>query len=449
MDNELDRQDGSEPVPAVSIDSNVIGGELRKAATASFIGNFIEWFDYASYGYLAAVIATVFFPESDRAVALMSAFFVFAISFLLRPVGAVFWGNWGDKYGRRWALSWSILVMSGATFLIGFIPGYNTIGLAAPVLLFLLRMVQGFSASGEYAGASAFLAEYAPNGKRGLYTAMVPASTAAGLLVGSLFATVIYTVLNDADMQAWGWRIPFLLAGPLGIIGRYIRVRLEDSPVFQTLVKASAKNVATAPVREVLSKHFGKVAIAFGVTCLNAAGFYLILSYMPTYLSEELHVPETPAFIASSIALLVYIGAIFLMGHLSDKMGRKRMLIVACVLFIVLTVPLFALLGFGSLPIIVAVEIIFVILLSTNDGTLATFLAEIFPTRVRYTGFALSFNTANAIFGGTAPMVATWLISVTGTTMAPAYYLAAVSIAALGAMLASKETAFKSLQADD
>lgn len=419
---------------------------LRKAASASFIGNFIEWFDYASYGYLATVIATVFFPAEDRTVALLSTFFVFAISFVLRPIGAVFWGNWGDKYGRRWALSWSIIVMSGATFLIAFIPSYATIGIAAPALLLILRMAQGFSASGEYAGAAAFLAEYAPQGKRGLYTSLVPASTAAGLLVGSLFATVLHTTLSEDAVTSWGWRIPFLLAGPLGLVGRYIRVHLEDSPVYQHLVENAAKNVARAPVREVLSKHWKKVMIAFGVTCLNAAGFYLVLSYMPTYLAEELKVPETPAFLASTVALAVYIGSIFLMGHLSDIVGRKRMLVIACVLFIVLTVPLFALLGTGNFAVIVAVEIAFVILLSTNDGTLATFLAEMFPTRVRYTGFALSFNTANALLGGTAPLVATWLIGVTHSTLAPAFYLVIVAIGALGAMLASHETAFSSLE---
>ena len=449
MDNESALPTGTGPTtlgnrpPDLSHDERVA---LRKAASASFIGNFIEWFDYASYGYLAAVIATVFFPSEDRSLALLSAFFVFAISFLLRPIGAVFWGNWGDKYGRRWALSWSIIIMSGATFFIGILPGYATIGIAAPVLLLVLRMVQGFSASGEYAGAAAFLAEYAPQGKRGLYTSLVPASTAAGLLVGSLFTTVLHTTMSSDSLASWGWRIPFLLAGPLGFIGRYIRVHLEDSPVYQHLVEGAATNVARAPVREVLSKHFKSVMIAFGVTCLNAAGFYLVLSYMPTYLSEELAMEPTSAFLASTIALSVYIGSIFFMGHISDVLGRKRMLILACVLFIVLTVPLFALLNTTSFAVIVLVEVAFVILLSTNDGTLATFLAEMFPTRVRYTGFALSFNTANALLGGTAPFVATWLISRTGSTMAPAFYLAAVALAALGAMLVARETAFKSLE---
>lgn len=174
---------------------------LRKAALASFIGNFVEWFDYASYGYLATVIAMVFFPEGDPAVRLMLAFAVFAISFILRPIGAVVWGNWGDKYGRRWALSWSILLMSGATFLIGFLPSYAAVGVAAPLFLLVLRMIQGFSASGEYAGASTFLAEYAPKEKRGLYTSIVPASTATGLLAGSLMVALLHLLLTDASME--------------------------------------------------------------------------------------------------------------------------------------------------------------------------------------------------------------------------------------------------------
>ena len=182
---------------------------LRKAAAASFIGNFVEWFDYASYGYLATVIAIVFFPEGDSTAALLATFAVFALSFILRPIGAVVWGHWGDKLGRRWALSWSILLMSGATFLIGLMPGYAQIGIAAPVGLLVLRMIQGFSASGEYAGAAVFLSEYASSKRRGLFTSIVPASTATGLLLGSLFATALHSLLSDAAMQGWGWRIPF------------------------------------------------------------------------------------------------------------------------------------------------------------------------------------------------------------------------------------------------
>ena len=210
---------------------------LKKVTFSSFLGNFIEWFDYASYSYLATVIALVFFPDTDRTVAVMSTFAVFALSFLVRPIGAIFWGNMGDKKGRKWALSISILLMSGATFLIGCLPGYAVLGIGAPLLLLLLRMVQSFSAAGEYAGAATFIAEYAPKNHRGFYCSMVPASTAAGLLVGSLLATFMFNVwgADSAFVVDWGWRIPFLLALPLGYITHYSRTHLEDSPVYEQM----------------------------------------------------------------------------------------------------------------------------------------------------------------------------------------------------------------------
>lgn len=420
---------------------------LRRAVTASFIGNFVEWFDYASYGYLATVIAVVFFPDSDPATALLSTFAVFALSFLLRPVGGIVWGSLGDRLGRRWALSWSILLMSASSFCIGLLPSYAMIGLWAPLGLLLLRMVQGFSASGEYAGAATFLSEYAPEGKRGLYTSFVPASTATGLLAGSLMVAVMYQVLSTSALQSWGWRIPFLLAGPLGLVGRYIRVHLEDSPRYREMSeKATGAAAHGTPIGQVLRRHGRSVAIAFGVASLNAVGFYMVLSYLPTYLTAELDIDPTSAFFASTVALSVYIGSIFVMGHISDRVGRKRMLVIASVLFALLSVPLFLLLGVGALWLIVLVEVAFGILLTVNDGTLATFLSELFPTSVRYTGFALSFNLANALLGGTAPFVATWLISATGSAVAPAWYLSLVAVIALGAMLLAKETAFAELK---
>ena len=197
---------------------------LRKVLGASFIGNFVEWFDYASYGYFATVIAVAFFPEFAPASALLATFAVFAISFVIRPVGGIVWGGIGDRIGRRTALSWSILIMSGATTLIALLPSYHQVGILAPILLLVVRMVQGFSASGEYAGATAFIAEYAPTSRRGLFTSIVPASTAAGLLAGSLLSAALFAMLDDAEMQAWGWRLPFLLAAPLGLIGLYIRL---------------------------------------------------------------------------------------------------------------------------------------------------------------------------------------------------------------------------------
>lgn len=417
---------------------------LKKAALASFIGNFVEWFDYASYGYLATVITAVFFPATSPVSGLLATFGVFALSFIIRPIGGAVWGHFGDKIGRKNVLSLSIIIMSLATFLIAFLPTYAQVGLWAPVLLLLVRIVQGFSASGEYAGASAFLAEYAPDNKRGFYTSIVPASTAAGLLFGSILVSMMHSFLSVEQMQSFGWRLPFLLAAPLGLIGRYIRVKLEESPKFKEMEESHHES--KAPVADILTTHRRAFIIALGVTMLNAVGFYTILSYMPTYLSVEMHVSESDSFLATSIALLAYIGLIFLMGTLSDRFGRKTMLIVASLFFIICTVPLFSYLGSVGLVGMILIQIAFGAILTMNDGTLPCFLSEIFPTNVRYTGFALSFNLANAIFGGTAPFVATWLIQVSGNKLAPAWYLVGAALIALIAMLASRETAGKPLE---
>ncbi|WP_278878261.1 MFS transporter [Paracoccus yeei] len=417
---------------------------LRKVLTASFIGNFVEWFDYASYGYFATVIAAVFFPEIAPQAALLATFAVFAISFVIRPLGGIVWGSIGDRIGRKTALSWSILIMSGATTVIALLPSYHQIGMLAPVLLLLVRMVQGFSASGEYAGATSFLAEYAPPAKRGFYTSMVPASTAAGLLAGSLMSALLFSQLDTAQLHGWGWRLPFLLAFPLGLVGLYIRLKLEDTPKFREL--EAKHHVEATPINELFTTYRKPIVRAFAVTCLNAVGFYLILSYMPTYLITEMGMEESASFLANSIALFAYIFLIFLMGLLSDRFGRKTALIAASVLFIVLTVPLFGMLEGASFAMIVLIQVIFGALLTVNDGTLPCFLTEIFPTRVRYSGFAFSFNTANALFGGTAPFVATWLISATGSKTAPAWYLVAAAVVALVAMLAARETAGKPLE---
>ncbi|WJS87057.1 MFS transporter [Paracoccus sp. TOH] len=432
------------PAAARTDDADGSQTVLKKVLGASFIGNFVEWFDYASYGYFATVIAAAFFPDIAPGSALLATYAVFAISFVIRPLGGIIWGAIGDRVGRRTALSWSILIMSGATTVIALLPDYHQIGIAAPILLLLVRMVQGFSASGEYAGATSFIAEYAPTHRRGLYTSIVPASTAAGLLAGSLMSAALFWLLNEAQMQAYGWRLPFLLALPLGLVGLYIRLRLEDTPRFRELEQAH--HLERTPIRELFGNHGRQIAIAFGATCLNAVGFYLILSYMPTYLSTEMGMGHTESFIAASLSLAVYIFLIFLMGQLSDRFGRKTALITASVLFILLTVPLFRMLDGAGFVTIVLIQIAFGALLTINDGTLPCFLSEIFPTRVRYSGFAFSFNAANALFGGTAPFVATWLIGATGSKLAPAWYLVGAAGLALIAMLLARETAGKPLE---
>ena len=425
---------------------------VRKVAVSSFLGNFIEWFDYASYSYFATTIALVFFPTDNHTVAMLQTFGVFALSFILRPIGALFWGSYGDKKGRKAALAHSIMFMSGAGFLIGCLPSYSVIGVGAPILLLLLRMVQGFSASGEYAGAATFLGEYAPTKKRGIYCSLIPASTAIGLLAGSTLATVMTASLSSDALTSWGWRIPFLMAGPLGLIVHFIRTKLADSPVYASMTEAlddkqqsvsSTKRVS--PLRELFQNHFKAMIISFGACMLNAVGFYTVLTYLPTYLSDTVGMDAPQSGTITTICLVLYVALVFGMGHISDMFGRKKVLIGACVAFIVLTVPAFMVLNTAQFWPVLIVELAMCATLTANDGTLSSYLTETFSTSVRFTGFAFSFNLANAIFGGTAPFIATWLIYATGSSIAPAWYMVAVAAVALVAMILSHENTDKDL----
>lgn len=427
---------------------------VGKVAFSSFLGNFIEWFDYASYSYFATTIALVFFPSGNHTVAMLQTFGVFALSFVLRPVGALFWGNFGDKKGRKGALAISIMFMSGASFLIGCLPSYAKVGILAPILLLLLRMVQGFSASGEYAGAATFLGEYAPTKKRGIYCSLIPASTAIGLLAGSMLATFMTASLSSEALTAWGWRIPFLMAGPLGLVVHYIRTKLADSPVYASMSEAleNKQQVAsdtaseqTSPLHELFQHHAKALLISFGACVLNAVGFYTVLTYLPTYLSDTVGLASAQSSTITTICLVLYVALVFGMGHISDKFGRKKVLIGACAAFILLTVPAFLVLNTAQFWPVLIVELAMCATLTANDGTLSSYLTETFPTSVRFTGFAFSFNLANAIFGGTAPFIATWLIYTTGSSIAPGWYMVAVAAVALVAMILSHENTDKDL----
>lgn len=423
---------------------------LRKVVASSFLGNFIEWFDYGSYSYFAAIIGAVFFPADDPLVATMNSFAVFALSFLVRPIGALFWGNLGDKKGRKWTLATTILIVSCATFLIGCLPGYNTIGIASVILLLILRMTQSFSVSGEYAGASTFIAEYAPDNRRGFYVSMVPASTSTGLLVATIFATILFTVFGPDSqfVHTIGWRIPFLLALPLGLITNYIRNHLSDSPVYEAMMAAveeGDKEAAKVPVATLFSKHLKVTIISFGTCVLNAVGFYAVLTFMPTYLTSILGYDAASSNMITNITLVCYIVMIFISGQISDKVGRKKMMIIAAGGFVICTVPMFMLMHTMTFGLILVAELVMNALLTVNDGTLASYLSETFPTDVRFTGFAFCFNLANALFGGSCSFICLKLTDVTGNSLAPAWYMVGIACIALICMLLSHEHTGKSL----
>lgn len=389
-------------------------------------------------------MSSVFFATQDKTVALLSTFAVFAVSFIVRPFGGIVWGYYGDRLGRKRILVITVAIMTFATFSIGLIPSYATIGIFAPILLLLARLVQGFSASGEYAGAAAFIAEHAPEEKRGFLVSMVPASTAAGMALGAIVAALLEFNLSAAALQSWGWRVPFLLSGPLGLSALWLRTKLEDPDLFKDALESMEKE-EKPPMLEGLKKDWGAVLISFGVISLNAVGFYIILSYMPTYLSEELGFDSAMSKLTTILSLVTYSAALPVIGKLSDRIGRKPVLIGTSAIFILFTYPIFLMLSWGGVAAVMA-QIILGFILAGNDGVLATFLTEMFPTKVRYSGFALSFNASNAIFGGTAPFVATFLIAQTGNIFAPAFYLMAAAFAAFISLLFTKETANRPLR---
>ena len=322
----------------------------------------------------------------------------------------------------------------------------------APILLLTARVIQGFSASGEYAGASSFIAEFAPPKKRGMLVSMVPASTAFGLMTGALIAALLEFNLTEAALCSWGWRIPFLLALPFGLIVLYMRLKLEDTPVFiemQEKAKESEQSESSIEAGSFagVMKYKKNLVRAFGIILLNAVGFYTLLSYMPTYLTQEMGFGKVEGALITLVTLVTYTIMLPIVGSIADRVGRKPVMMTACVLFVIGTYPTFLLLSKGFGFSILAL-ILLGAMLAGNDGVLATFLSEMFPTQVRYTSFALAFNTGNAIFGGTAPFMATYLIAKTGNHYAPAFYVMIAAVIAFIALLGAKETAHKELETE-
>lgn len=432
---------------STSITDSVPQSTIRRVVLASGLGTLLEYFDYASYSYVATTIAMVFFPPGDRAVALMSTFAVFALSFLVRPLGAFVWGSLGDKIGRKSILATTIILMSGATFLIGFIPSFATIGVAAPILLLLLRMTQSFSASGEYAGAGTFIAEYAPAAKRGLLTSVVPIAAAAGFLAASLMATVLYASASPEFIQEWGWRIPFLIAGPLGIIGLWLRMRLEDTPQFRRMLELEKKQRQMPANQQPGSSRWSETRKslpsmfkALLVMSLNAGAYYLLLSYTPSFLIEEAGMSEATATLVVTIGLIAHIIFIPLAARLSDRIGRKRTLMISSIAFIVLSYPIMTLLSLGGVVLASTVLIVSLMFFAMNDAVFPSFFTELFGTRSRYLGFALPFNIGAMLFGGVAPLIGTWLIATTGNPSSPAFFLMGIGLLSLVGLLMSAET---------
>lgn len=417
---------------------------LRKSIIGGSIGVWVHWFDWAVYAYLATTIAAVFFPSQNPTAGLLSVFAVFAVSFVVRPLGGLFFGPLGDKIGRQRTLAIVIILMSAATFGVGILPGYASIGILAPILLIIARLVQGLAAGGEFGSAATFLAEYSPIRHRGFGVSWLEFGSLLGFLSGSLAVFVLNSALTEEAVIAWGWWIPFLLAAPLGIIGLYIRMKLEETPEFRVL--EDTEEVAQAPLRELLSRNWKQLFQMGSIEILQHVSFYVILVYLLTYQATQLDFSAGDAALSATITSIVALVFVPIFGALSDRVGRKPLLMASGLGFLIASYPLFLLMGAGNLTSLILAQAGLGVLLALILSTHAVAMSEIFPTRVRQGGLSIGYNVTAAIFAGTVPYLMTYLISVTGNSFVPAFYLMLVGVVGVGTTLTLKETAGRRLQ---
>ena len=423
---------------------------VKRAVKATMLGNAMEWFDFGVYAYLATTIGKVFFPEASGSAQLLSTFAIFAAAFIVRPFGGLFFGPLGDLIGRKKVLATTIILMAGSTFAIGLVPSYESIGMAAPILLVLLRLLQGFSTGGEYGGASTFVAEYAPDKRRGFFSSFLEFGTLAGYVAAASLVTIIQTVVSPEELLQWGWRIPFLLAGPLGLIGLYLRLRLEETPAFQQMEQAEERSLADEStgkkLRETLVENWRPLVLCIVLVATYNIAHYGLLSYMPTYLTNTLGYDESHGLVLMIVVMLVMMVGISYVGKLSDRVGRKPLLLSGFIGFFVLSLPAYLLIGVGNYVTVFLGLAILGGLLLLFVGVFPSVLPALFPTGIRYGGLAIGYNLAVSIFGGTTPLVLTALESTTGSNLvAPMYMMIAAVIGGI-AVLMIPETARKPLE---
>ncbi|MDE2202004.1 MAG: MFS transporter [Burkholderiaceae bacterium] len=410
--------------------STLAPAHARRIVISSSIGNALEWYDFLVYGFFASIIGKLFFPADDEWVSLLFAVGSFGVSFITRPVGAIVLGIYADRKGRKAALTLSILLMIVGTLAIAVMPSYRQIGLVAPVAILLARLVQGFAVGGEFGSATAFMVEHSTRG-RGYYASWQFASQGLAAILASGFGALLTASLTTADLESWGWRLPFIFGLLVGPVGFYIRRHLDETPEF-----VAEQKKTTAGPQATFASQWTNLLLAVGVVAQSTVSVYVLQLYMPTYAVKQLHLPA-----AQSFAVVVLNGGLqFLlspvMGALSDRIGRIRIMLTTSVLMMLLIYPMFAVLRthptIGALLVLQAVTGIFK---AAYSGPMPALMSEIFPTRVRSTGLSLGYSLGVTVFGGFAPLIVTWLIHATGDTLAPSYYVltaAAVSGLSLG-----------------
>jgi MHS family proline/betaine transporter-like MFS transporter len=422
----------------LSIGATELAIARRRAILSCAIGNFFELFDFTIYGFFAVVISRAFFPAGDPVLAMASTFATFGVAFVMRPVGAIVLGAYGDRAGRRAALVVTIGLMATATGVTGLIPAYASIGIWAPTLLLLCRMVQGFSTGGEWGGAATFLVEYSPTGKRGITGSWQQFSTQIGSLAGSTSATVLATGLSETAFYSWGWRLPFLFGFLLGPIGYYLRRKVAETPVFADTVEQ--RKVERAPLRVAIRDYGDRMIQAFGLSIIGCIAGFVFTVYLVSYAINTMKLPAGVALSCAMVSGVIVVTLTPFFGALSDRIGRRPLILACAILNLLFDYPLFLLAihgrSHGSLLLALAANAVFQ---SMYTGTIPSILAEMFPTRVRYTALSVSYGFAVMLFGGFAPLISTWLVKVTGNPYSPAFYVMAGGALSATAILSMKE----------
>lgn len=406
---------------------------MRKVVSSGMIGNGLEWYDYALYGQVAWLLSKLFFPTGDEVAQMLSVYGVFAAGFLIRPVGAVFFGWLGDKYGRRISMVVAILMMALPTGAIGLLPTYAEIGIFAPILLIIIRLLQGASLGGEFSGSIAYIVEHAPQNRRGIAGAASLVSMMIGFLLGLLVVKAMIAIVGQDAFEAWGWRIPFLLGIVIGLVGFYIRHHCSESPVYDKAKEEGA--LSTKPVRQAFLKHPWAMLQGFAIYITVTMPFYLTTVYFIGFSKTHLGIPADQALMFSVYNMLVLLVTMPISAWLSDRIGRKKIMVASAVAMALFVYPLFSMMVVGAAPATIAlVQIAYAFMLGMYVGPIAAVLVELFPTSVRFTGMAITYNLCAAIFGGTSPMVCEWLIKQFGDARAIACYVIAGCIASLMAL---------------
>ena len=396
---------------------------------AGIVGNVLEWYDFAAFGFLAPYIAIAFFPSDDEFAGLIKTFAIFAVGYLMRPLGAILFGHIGDRVGRREALLLSVIMMIVPTILVGMLPTYAAVGLTAPVLLLLLRLVQGLSIGGEFTASATFVSELAPEGRKGLHASLTMLGAILGILLGSGVAMILSSSLGEDVMNQWGWRIPFLMGIVLGAVAFWMRRSMSSSPEMEDI--HAGRDERAHPLIEVLTNHRPALLRLASVVLMQGASFYVIFVWLSTYLKEIVQFQVEDPLLLNTIGLACLLPVIPLAGWLSDRFGRRALLLTAGTGILVISWPLFLVFQQGESGMILGGLVLFAIFIGMAQGPTPAMMTELFPPEVRLTGIGLGYNVTLALFGGTAPLISTWLIKATGTPTAPAFYLMAAAVISL------------------